>query len=373
MKISRVEATYLRAVPIQPPPFRAAPSRRDAVVVEVETDDGLIGYSLLGDTRVSQASLPVINDVIARVVVGLDSMLVEQIWNRLTTEFEGKGFGTAIAAVDVALWDIRGKALNQPIWRLLGGSRQQVETYITFGATGPNTGHSDAPAYEFDELVREASFHAQGGQGGLKMGVARADAIDVESDFARAAAVREAVGPSMKLMMDARRRLSIDEATRLCRLVEPLHITFFEDPVLNNDPRLLAELGRRTIVPLTANALVPDRWGYRDLLVGEATQLVSLNAVKLGITEAVAVAHLAEAFNKRIANGNGNGPHNAQLHGGVRNGSWVEYHYNVWMLYEALFEAVPRPDVGWVTLPETPGFGLDPRADVIREHRVPAM
>ena len=230
---------------------------------------------------------------------------MEEIWNDLTRSVET--MMRAIGALDVCLWDIRGKALGQPVWKLLGGAHNPVRVYITFGATGPKTGHSYAPAYTQEQLVEEARHHAANGQKALKAGLGRFDVPDINADFERMAAVREAVGPGVDLIMDARSRLSIEDATRLCRLCEPLNIRFFEDPVVMNDPRLLVELTHHTTIPLAANAEGADRWAYRELLALDVIQIAQMNAVKIGFTEAVAIAQMAHAFNRNIASGNGNG------------------------------------------------------------------
>jgi len=136
-----------------------------------------------------------------------------------------------------------------------------------------------------------------------------------------------------------------------------------------NDPRLLVELTHHTTIPLAANAEGADRWAYRELLAVDAIQIAQMNAAKIGFTEAIAIAQMAHAFNRNIASGNGNGPHNAQFQAGMRNGTIVEYHYNIWMLYEAVFKSVVQPRDGWLHLPDTPGMGLDVRPEVMKDYR----
>jgi L-alanine-DL-glutamate epimerase-like enolase superfamily enzyme len=158
------------------------------------------------------------------------------------------------------------------------------------------------------------------------------------------------------------------DALRLCKLCEPLNVVFFEEPVPLNDPHLLAELRRQTAVPLAAN---PSgyRWTYRELLTQDAADFVQPNVTQIGVTEAWKIAEMAQAFNRQIANGNGGGPHNLHLQAGVANGWGVEFHYHNWMLYQAVFQHVPAPRNGWVTAPAAPGFGLDPRPEVVQEYR----
>src|SRR5688572_6871858 len=120
MKIERVEATYLKGIEIQPPPFLPEPSRKSAIVIEVETNDGLIGYSLGAEKGAPAVTIGYINKL-GEQLRGRDPLLVEEIWNDLTRSVENQTMMRAIGALDVCLWDIRGKALGQPVWKLLGG------------------------------------------------------------------------------------------------------------------------------------------------------------------------------------------------------------------------------------------------------------
>ena len=116
MKITRVEATYLKDIKIQPPPSRSEPSRRDAIVIEVETDDGLVGYALNAERSGYAATIGYITGVLADQLGGRNPLLVEQIWNDLTRSVENQTIIRAIANIDTCLWDFRGKALGQPVW-----------------------------------------------------------------------------------------------------------------------------------------------------------------------------------------------------------------------------------------------------------------
>lgn len=367
MIISRVEAIRLLDVPTEPPPLREEPSTANVTIVEIETDEGIIGYGKAGE---NPAVSDFINGKAADFLMGKNPILTEQIWGRMVRQFasDDPGSGSALAAIDIALWDVKGKAFGQPVWRLIGGSRNPIEAYVSFGLGGPNTSMSQVPAYSTEELVEEAKILVKQGQTRLKTGVGRFEIPNPDEDAARMIALREALGWDITLMMDAAKIMTIDDALRLCKLCEPYDIAFFEEPVTGNDPRLLADLRRQTSIPLAAN---PSgyRSAYLELLVNDSVDFVQPNVAQIGYTESCKVAELAEAFNIPISNGNGSGPHNAHLQSGMANGSSVEFHYRHWMVYRAVYKDLPEPKDGWLTVPDTPGLGLDPDPGVVEEYR----
>ena len=368
MKISRVEATYLTDIPIAPPPLRDEPSSASLTIVEIETEDGIVGYGKAGG---GASTVDFINRRAAAFLKGQNPFLTERIWARMVREFAPRGpgaHGSALSALDIALWDIKGKALGEPVWQLIGGAQNPVEAYISFGLGGPNTSLSMVPAYTVDELVEEATLLVEQGHTKLKTGVGRSEIPNPDEDAARMGALREALGPDVKLLMDGGRNMAFHDALRLCKLCEPHHITFFEEPVPGNDPRLLAELRKKTSVPLAANP-AGYRSAYRELLLHDAVDFLQPNVASIGYTEACKVAEMAQAFHRFIANGNGSGPHNMHLQAGMSNGWGVEFHYHNWMVYRAVYPNLPEPQGGWLTLPDTPGIGLDPDPEVIKAYR----
>ncbi|MBK36839.1 MAG: mandelate racemase/muconate lactonizing protein [Gemmatimonadetes bacterium] len=361
MKITRVEAIHLANVPTEPPPMRPLPNSANLTIVEVETDEGIIGYGRTG------GSVELINGRLADFLAGEDPMLTDQIWHQLTQTFGGAT--AALAGIDLALWDIKGKALGVPVWRLLGGAQERVRAYVSFGLGGPNTSMSMVPAYTTEELVEEAMLLVKGSHTKLKTGVGRYEVPNPDADAERMMALREVLGPEVMLMMDAGKNMSFHDALRLCKLCEPYHIEFFEEPVIGNDARQLANLRAQTTIPMAAN---PSgmRDVYREFLANEIVDFVQPNVAQIGITESKAIADMALAFNRPISNGNGSGPHNMHLQAGMPNGWGVEFHYRHWMEYRTVYQNLPEPADGWLTLPETPGLALDPKPEVVEQFRV---
>lgn len=361
MKIKRVEAYNLSNFPTIPPPGLKTPNHADITITEVETDNGIIGYAM-GGWGMTHANADYINRDAGPLLIGQDPLLTERIWSqRRFSRFSSGVEAAGKSSLDIALWDIKGKAMGLPVWRLLGGFQNPVPAYITFGF----------PEYTLDELVTAAKYWVAQGQDKLKNVVGFSPNQTAEMDFERMRAVREAVGPKVELMMDANCMLSLPHALHLCKLCEPLNITWFEEPVYQNDPLLLANLRRMTTVPLAAGQNEGNRFRFRDFLVNDSLDYLQPNVTNIGgYTEGLKVAAMAQAYNKPIANGGGFPMHNMHLQAGVANGTRVECHFTNWAIYKTVCISLPEPIKGWLTIPETPGLGLDPKPEIIKDYRV---
>jgi L-alanine-DL-glutamate epimerase-like enolase superfamily enzyme len=169
-------------------------------------------------------------------------------------------------------------------------------------------------------------------------------------------------------MIDANYLFSFNRALELCKLLEPYHITWFEEPVYQNDALLLADLRRHTSIPIAAGQNEGHRFRHRELIANHAVDIAQPNVCHVGgYTEAVKVAALAQAFNLPIANGGGWPHHNMHLQAAMANGWRVEFHFEMWGVGDKIYKEPPAPVNGWVTLPETPGLGLEPRFDALKE------
>ena len=363
MKITGVQAS-VHKISVQVP-LLSESIPRELVFVRVQTDQGITGYGMT--SQILRWSVrEFVNRELGPFLKGKDALDTERLWDEMYLKFNQRGTSGAvqsgISAVDIALWDAKGKLLNQPVWRLLGGYSSRVPAYITFGL----------PEYDREQLVEAARMFISHGQDKLKMVVAARGANDVPEDAVRVKAVREAIGDGIDLMVDANQLLDYVEARDLCRRIEPYNIRWFEEPIFANDVVKLAELRRHTSIPISAGQNEGHRWRHRDLIVGGAIDICQPNVVYVGgYTEGLRVAHLAQAFSMPIANGGGWPQVNAHLHGAVANGWRVEFHYTMWKAGEAIFQDAPVPEKGWVTLTERPGLGMEPREDVLRDTEQP--
>jgi L-alanine-DL-glutamate epimerase-like enolase superfamily enzyme len=369
VKITQVRARLLD-VPIEYPHL-AGTTDVTVVLLEIETDTQVSGHALCFYPMAS-AVVAFLNDDVAPMLVGYDPTATERVrtdlGQRLTNRVLGGVWSSAASLVDLALWDIIGKAYQAPVWRLLGGARAEVDVYVTYGL----------PRYSTAELVLVAKELVDAGHRGLKLVVGASSAPsrglfgvptrqDIRHDAARVRAVRDAVGSDVELMVDANKNPTLDLAVALAREIEDCDITWFEDPLVMGDGHLMAELRDRTSIPVAGGSLgMGDVRVLRELLVARSMDIVQPNVRDIGgYTGGRKAAALAEAFNLPIAMG-GNWPHlNMHLYAGVPNGGLVEFHLQGWSVAKQLYRNPPEPEGSVLRLPEEPGLGLELDLDAV--------
>jgi L-talarate/galactarate dehydratase len=318
-------------------------------VLEIETDQGLVGigfaFTLGGLSRSLLAAL----EELAGRVVGEDPTLIEGLHNRLR-QAVGVGANTGVAllaqaAIDMALWDIRGKMAGLPLWRLVGGARAQIPGYSS-GAIGRTL--TDAEAARAAECVVKAGFRW------VKMHLGLEADGTIHREVTRARVVREAVGPDIRLGCDINTRWRVDEAIAIGRELDRLGFSWLEDPVRHDDYRGLARVAAALDTPVMAGE---NNWGstpFRLMLEQRSVDMLMIDVMTVGgITEWLKVAAMAESFNIPVVS------HllpevQAHLVAGVPNGLLAEHKTWIW----ALFDEVPVFRSGTFHLPERPGLGL---------------
>lgn len=371
MKITRVAATPLHLPISVQASGRTKTTSLSLCLVDIETDDGLVGTGMTAITE-EEVVASVVNDIAAHALLGMDPLRHEQVWERLywlLTPRGQSGYAShAIAALDLALWDLKGKALGQPCWQLLGGAREQVPVYATFGFA----------FLERDELAEAAARWVERGFRRLKMtvghhGLARRDEprpLDtlIAEDVQRIRAVREAVGPEVQLYIDGNCSLDYFHALSLAQRVEQFGISFFEEPVSQNDIPNLVKLRNKVSIPLAAGQNEGLASRFRDMLTAQAVDVVQPNAcISGGFTQCLRIAGMASAFNTRFANGGAWPHHNMHLHAGLANGSLVEYHSVAVECCRMVFDDLPEPVDGQLQLPQRPGLGFEPNRERLAE------
>ena len=372
MKIDRVTARSLSpVVPIEAPGVDRT-ARRQLVLVEVEADSGLVGYGITG-LAPGEGVAPLIDTVCAPLIKGMDPRAISRVWNALYRELGHRGQTGlayhAISAIDIALWDLKGKTLGEPVWRLLGGARDRVPCYETFGL----------PSFDIDQLVSVAKSWVEKGFGGLKMvvGVIARDRANefanpteaLKEDARRLAAVREAVGDGIEIAVDINCELDTAQALTLARLCAPYDLAFIEEPVADNDPLRMADFRRRVPMLVAAGQSMGGLNRFQQLLTHQAVDILQPNVVNCGgYTGGLRVADAALAHEAPICNGGGATVHNLHLQAGAVNGTACEWHpYMSAGAAAAIFRNAPVPEKGWLTLSDAPGLGMEPDPDAIRE------
>jgi len=357
LKITDVTTTMLRyphGKPIQDatiPPPKPGSEGRSALFVHVKTDANLEG---LGTGTGGPAVRAVIERNLKDLLVGADPFDVERLWEDMF--WRVRGFGRkgvafcAISCVDVALWDLKAKALGLPLYKLLGPYTDAVPIYGSGGWTN----------FTEDELVREQVGYVERGIPRVKMKVAKDFGRAEREDVSRLAAVRKAVGDDVEIYVDANNGYYAKQAIYMAREFEQYRIGWYEEPVLADDIEGLAAVARATNIPVATGEHEYTKYGFKELITRGGADIVQPDVGRVGgVTEWMKVAHLAHAFNLPVA------PHAVQLVHlhlacATPNLKVVEYLGVAEEGDRIWYTEFPQPKDGmWSPYPDRPGLGLE--------------
>jgi len=367
MKVTQVQARCL-SIPIKMP-FTETPQKEGIVIVYVQTDTGLEG---VGITRNWQrfGVRELINREIGPYLIGKDPLNTEKIWRDaylgISLPYQNRGgtIGRAVGAVDIALWDIKGKHTGLPVYRLLGGaSSESVAAYTTCGFN----------FYSLDEVVEVSRKLAHEGHDPLKYQVvAEESGQDIAPDVERLKKIREAIGDKVRILVDCNGTYSFNQARELLQAIEPYNIAGVDHPVRNRDPRVMAELRKHTKIPIAGRAMGENQWAHRDFILAGAVDVMHQNVIDGGgYTECLKVAHMAELFHLPLGTGGAYHLHNMHLIAGVANGLWTEFHTIREKVFEVLSVKPPVVKNGRIPLPDKPGLGLEVNESAVTEYTDP--
>ena len=352
MKIAGFEAIALKVPeddPLANMPEEAGRTR-PVVALRLRTDSGIegIGVTLYGKmTRTLHTAV----EELAALTVGEDPMRIEAIVAKLRANSGDAGpggiFTLALSAIDTALWDIKGKALDQPLWKLLGGHRDKVPTYAS-GAL--RRGLTDKQAQQAAETLLKKGFREMKTQMALP-----GDPTPAE-EVRRVKVIREVIGPDIKLMCDINQRWRPEQAIDIGRRVEEAGVGLFwlEDVTTADDYQGLARITAALKTPVAGGEYV---WGiapFRQMIQAHSVDIVMVDLARVGgVTQWMKVAGMAEAFNLPIVS---HVMPEVLVHmvAACPNGLTVEY--MPWMI--ALYEETPAIENGQLVLPTKPGLGL---------------
>ena len=365
MKISRIRSQIL--VLPQEDPLASTPedpnAARPIVIGRLDTDNGIEGIGVTFYGGAMTASLKRAVDDLGALTIGEDPLRVEAIAAKLRGAAGGSGpagmFTLALAAIDIALWDIRGKALNQPLWKLLGGARQRVPTYAS-GALRRNL--------SLDEVVAAAVRLKEQGFREMKTQLALPGETTPAKEVERMVRVREAIGPDIKLMCDINQRWRVEQAIDIGKRVEDAGVGLFwlEDVTAHDDYAGLARVNAALTTPICGGELVYGIVPFRHMIETRSVDYVMIDLIRVGgITPWIKVAGMAEAFNLPVVSHVIPEIH-SQLVAAVPNGLTVEY--MGWML--RLFEGTAALENSELVLSDRPGLGLDFREDTVTRFKV---
>lgn len=361
MKITGVE-TYLMQVGARPSASAEAKGiyadfrgSRNWLFVKILTDEGIYGIGeCSGWPRVIETA---VKDY-ANLLIGEDPANIDRLWGKLFIGSMGHGVigtvgGGALTGIEMALWDIKGKALGQPIWNLLGGKfRDRIPVY----------GHAKTPAQAKALL----------GAGYKAMKVSFTGAVDVS----KVAAVRDAVGPEIDVMVDAHGPswATPQDAIQIARAMEPLDLLFYEDPISPENLDSWRRVRDNCAIPLAAGERLSTIWGLRPLIEQELVDVVQPDTGRAGgITQMRKIAAMAEAHYITMAPHSGSlGPvaEFAALHvmATIPNALMLERMEFDWPGRNTVISAPPVLVDGCLMLPTTPGLGVDIVPEEIAKH-----
>lgn len=364
MRIESVSVESCRLPPSSP--WEDATNKVDGLewfFVELRTDNGLVGTGISYTVDVGGTSIQaLIEDYLAPLVIGRNPLEYEALWQTLQRQSRRLGLGVnsmAVAAIDVAVWDLIGKQYKQPLWRLLGGARPRIPAYISeIKLTAEDT---------LDDLLHRVDDYIAQGYHAMKMKIGR---DDLDEDIERIRCVKEKLGRGGKLMVDLNQKWTAAEARSKAARLDNLGLTWIEEPMLWNDIASHRALRQAVRTPIALGESLYSKSQFLQYLQSEAVDIVQADIAFVGgITEWVKVAHLAETFGKPVA------PHflmelSLQLLCGVSNGLMLE---NVigGSLTELGLLAEPIRVEGAVGVPsERPGHGIVLDMAAIRAHKL---
>ena len=345
--------------------------RRSHVLVEIICDDGTVGWGeCLGPARANAT-------VVASYrpwLIGQNPLETEKLWaicyNALRDQGQRGLTVTALSGIDIALWDIKGKVLGQPISVLLGGRfRDQVQTYATgcFKRDGTD---------RVTDNAQEMAAHAANGFDAMKVKIG----FDVTEDLAVIAAVREAIGPDRKLMIDANHGYTVTEAVQLGQRAADYNIDWFEEPVVPEQLMAYHEVRNRQPIPVAAGETWHTRWGFREPLQTRAVDIAQPDLCGVGgFSEAKRIADMASLYGVRVV------PHvwgtavqiaaalqfmAAMVPDPVRNNPVepiLEFDRTPNLFRQAIVEDPIEQQNGVVQIPDQPGLGIQINRDALAE------
>ena len=349
MKVSHVTTRLIRTPADNPlvVGIDVGDATRDFVTLELGTDQGLVGVGLTFFGGALSGALRQAVDALGRLAIGEDPLRVEAVAAKLRQAAGSSGpggiFTLALSAVDMALWDLKGKALGQPLATLLGGHRERVPTYASGALMRPHPVDYLAKA---GPRLRSMGFR----QMKMQCGAESTPAREVE----RVRVMREAVGDDVDLMCDINQLWRVEQAVDIGRRIEPYHLFWLEDPTTCDDYDGLARVADALATPVAAGEYVYGIAPFRQLLEHHSVDIPMIDLLRVGgVTQWVKVAGMAEAFNLPVVSHLIPEIH-VHLIAAVPNGLTVEY--MPWSL--RLFEETPALEQGMLVVPPRPGLGL---------------
>ncbi len=360
MKIREVEALAV-SIPL-PQPVADAVRRithRDHLIVRIRTEEGAEGLGFALGYDGSRAMLCLIDEIYRPILLGAGALDTEHLWAemyRQSIQAGRRGAALrAISAIDIALWDLRGKAAGLPVMELLGVHRRRMRCYATGGYY--------RAGQTVEELVREVSAVAEMGFTAVKLKVG---ALTAEEDARRVGAVRKALGGEFEILLDANgglRRPLLGRQVGDCPRIEHHEV----GPLT-----AMAQIAARIRTPVATGELEATRWAFAELVERRAASILQPDATVCGgVSEWLKIAHMAAAFDIPVA------PHyhwdvHTQLCAALPNAIFIEYFpaSSGVKMFDSLLKDPMKVADGWIEPRSAPGFGIELDEAAVERYRI---
>lgn len=375
--------------------FASATSKWRPVVVRINTDEGISGFGEVGMAYGVGASggFGMAKDL-AGIILGMDPMCNEAIWNKMQKKtFWGQGGGTVVTAamsgIDIALWDIKGKALNTPVYQLLGGkSRDKIRAYASQLQFGWGCGEKKSMLVKPEEYAETAAIAVEEGYDAIKIDVLAMDEYGnwnsrnlngVVSDnilrlgYDRLKAVRERVGRNVDIIVEMHSFTDTTAAIQFGKMIEELGVYYYEEPVMPLNPKQMKKVADNVNMPLASGERIYTRWGYRPFLENGSLDVIQPDLCTCGgLTEIKKVCDMAHVYDVTVQIHVCGGPISTaaalQLEAVIPNFQIHELHR--YALLDANTKSCKydyQPTQGYYDIPDLPGIGQELTEQTIAE------
>jgi L-alanine-DL-glutamate epimerase-like enolase superfamily enzyme len=341
-------------------------------VVKITASDGTVGYGeadtlpTAADAIVAAPGHHETMSGLADILIDADPTEIELLWERMSTATLSFGRGGvahhAMAAIDIALWDLTGKLAGKPVSELIGGRlRDRLQVYASHGL-----GDSLAASETIATRLLAEGFEA------VKFGWPPLGP-DPDFDEKIVGALRTAIGPNISLLIDGGMAWSLDEALDRARRFASFDLHWLEEPLRPYDPGAYVSLRRAATMPITAGEMATGAAELQRLVEASAVDFLQIDVARIGLTEGIRLARLAAQHGVAIVNHTYSHILNAaaslQLMAAARNVGLFEHAAGTTEIRDALADGQLQPVAGWIAVPTGPGLGVSINEDVLRRFR----
>ena len=350
-------------------------AKRNWLIVRIQTDEGIEGIGEASMLSQDPIVASLLEEWAENYLVGKNPMNGELHWTRLHQDNLGRGgrlFSTALSGIDIALWDLRGKILGVPVYELLGGPyAQRLRVYANGWYTTPGTPEQNA---EEAKKVVAMGYTAMKFDPFGRMAHTTITPEEAQLSEDRVAAVREAVGPNVDILVEVHARFNVYTAVHLANRIEKYNPFWFEEPVSQENVSEMKQVRSRINIPVATGERLYLKFPFFELVRNEAVDILQPDICNAGgITELKKIAGMAEAQHIMMA------PHNtnsavgtvASMHldAAIPNFLIQEYHAEFYEPhYFEVIEGLPRQKEGYVDLPSGPGLGITLNEELMNSH-----